>query len=207
MIEVIVGLDKDLRSKKRDEILRRFSGEIILLDDLDNSLTNLEAYIYPSLFSLNPPIVRATYLIEGGEAELTKELLKKTISSPTIFILEERTISSPLVKTIEKEGGLVHQIKEGKKAPKINTIFGVVEAITAQSKKDRWLAFQKAKKEHAPEALIGILYWKLRQLIEKPGKDGPEYKNIYKNLIRAHKEAWQKGFPLELAIEKVILER
>ncbi len=205
MIEVIVGFDKDLRSKKREEILKRFSGEIILLDDLDNSPTSLEAYIYPSLFSLNPPIVRATYLIEESEAEITKDLLKKTISSPTIFILEERAISSPLVKTIEKEGGLVHQIKEGKKVPKINTIFGVTEAITAQSKKDRWLAFQKAKKEHAPEALIGILYWKLRQLTEKPGAQSLRFKKIYRGLILAQKRAWQKGFPLELAIEKVIL--
>ncbi|MEK7227810.1 MAG: hypothetical protein AAB681_00440 [Patescibacteria group bacterium] len=207
MIEVIIGIDKDLRNKKRQEILKGFTGEIIALNDLNTSLVALEDYVYPSLFTVTPPIVYATYLIEEDSSQLTKELLKKIISSPTIFVLEERAVSSPVVKLIEKEGGLVHQIKEGKKVARPSTIFGVAEALTLSSKKDRWLAYQRARQEHAPEALIGILYWKLRQLVEKPGAQASHYKNVYRDLIQAHKESWQKGFPLELAIEKVILEQ
>ena len=207
MIEVVICSDKKQRTKKSQQILSKFTGEIIFLDDLSGSLVDLEAYVYPSLFSLNPPVVHATYLMEEGSSQLTKELLKKIISSPTIFLLEERALASTLIKLIEKEGGLIHQLKEEKLLAKANTIFGVADALTLPGKKDRWLAYQKARKEHKAEALIGILYWKLRQLIDKPGATASRYKQIYHKLIQAHKHAWQKGTSLELAIEKVILEQ
>lgn len=207
MIEIIIANDKETRTKMREGLIKRFSGEIIYLDDINSSLVGLEAFVYPSLFSVAPTVVHATYLIEEDSSVLTSELLKKIVSSPTIFILEERSISSPLIKIIEKEGGIVHQNKELKSSTKPSTIFGITNALTAQSKKERWLAYQKAKEEHSPEALIGILYWKLRQLSEKPDKTGTRYKGIYSKLIQAHKESWQKGFPLDLAIERVILEQ
>ena len=207
MIEIIVGIDKDLRTKKRQEVLANFVGEVISLSDIDGSLSTLETYIYPSLFSVIPPVVLATYLIEDEEPGLTKEFLKKVISSPTVFILEEKSLPAALVKLVEKEGGFVHQTKGEKKVAKISTIFNVADALILQSKKERWLAYQKARGEHSAEAIVGILYWKLRQLVEGTRADSSRYKEMYRNLIQAHKTAWQKGFPLELAIEKVILER
>jgi hypothetical protein len=149
------------------------------------------------------PLVHGLFLIEGMEP--TKEFLRKLVGSPTRFLLEERSLTSSTIKLIEKEGGIVFPIKDTKVPTKQSTIFGVANALTAQNKKDRWLAYQKAISEHSAEALIGILYWKLRDLIEKSTNQSSHFKNVYKKLIMAHKESWQKGSPLSLAIEKVIL--
>lgn len=206
MLYIIVSSDSETRIKKRASIFSELTGEPISIDDATSSLVGLEEYIYPSLFSIGVPVVHGKYLIGEYAADLTKELLQKLVASPTVFVLEEQAISTPLIKTIEKEGATVYREDAVKQLPKPNTIFGVTNAITAPHKKDRWLAYISAKNEHAPEALIGILYWKLRDLIEKAGTKNSFYKTMYTKLIHAHKDAWQKGFPLSLAIEKVILE-
>ncbi len=207
MLQIIISADTGTRTKKRMAVLSEHIGEMVVLDDMTSSVALLEEYVYPSLFSIGVPVVHAKYLIEESGNEMTKELLQKLVSSPTLFLLEEKSITSVFLKMIEKEGGSVHQTKEEKKAPKLSTIFDVTNALTLPNKKERWLAYQKAKGEHQVEALVGILYWKLRQLIEKSGPQTTHYKNMYHNLMQAHKRAWQKGFPLELAVERVILEQ
>lgn len=210
MIELIIGTDTDLRAKKRSSILHN-AIDVVVLDDMTGSVARLEHYAYPSLFSIGAPVVHAKFLLETSSSELTKELLKTLIGSPTLFILEEHAVIAATVKLIEKEGGIIHQATPIKQVAKPNTIFGVTNAITASSKKERWLAYQKASTEHAPEALIGVLYWKLRQLIETPTEKNSakntQYKELYRALMHAQKEAWQKGFPLSLAIEKVLIQQ
>jgi hypothetical protein len=208
MVELIIATNTALRIQKRNTLLgsRR---DVIVLDDMTARITHLEEYAYPSLFSLETPVVHAKFLLETSSMELTKDLLQTLVASPTQFVLEERTVGSPVVKLIEKAGGVIYEEKEFKTPPKPNTIFGVTSAITAGAKKDRWIAYQRARADHAPEALIGILYWKLRQLLESPMDKNSEknasYKALYKALMHVQRDAWQRGFPLDLAIEKVIL--
>ncbi|MDQ5931165.1 MAG: hypothetical protein QG674_331 [Patescibacteria group bacterium] len=206
MLHVIVSVDIDTRSKKRANILSSYKEEPISISDLDSSILDLENYLFPSLFSSSNPVVHGRYLLEEYGDSLNKELLTKLVKSPTVFILEERDLGKSIVKMLEKEGALVSLEKSKISITKKSNIFSVTEAITASSKKDRWMAYQNARQEHTPEALVGILYWKLRDLIEKsPAKSAP-FKAFYTSLIKAHKKAWQSGFSLDLAIEKVILE-
>ena len=205
MIELIVGVDTSSRIKKRQEFIPSDCEDVIVLDDINSDLLELERFVYPSLFSLNTPIVHAKYLIESSGAEVVTKILKTLISSPTRFILEERSVSSTIIKMIEKEGGIVHQDNKIKSTAKPSTIFAITNILTITNKKERWLIYQKAKEEHAVEALIGILYWKLRDLIASSTAN-TKYKEMYRALMEAHKKAWQLGTPLEIAIEKVILE-
>mgnify|MGYP000237549825 CR=1 FL=1 len=207
MIEVIISADLAARTKKRHELLATYRGEIITLDDMSASITRLEEYAYPSLFSVEMPIVHGVYVLEEYGDAITKQLLSTLSASPTIFLFEEKSLPVAFIKTLKKEGGIIHHYKEVKNPSKPSTIFAVTNALTAPNKKERWLAYQKATQEHAAEALIGILYWKLRQLIEKPGPGATQYKAIYRALMDAHKQSWQRGTPLESAIERVILEQ
>lgn len=201
MLHVIIGTDTTVRKKERASLVG--TGTPFFLDDTVATLEDLKEYVYPSLFSVEAPLVHARFLCEGNSERITKEFITLLSESPTLFILEEYTLSAPVKKLFEKHGATVSEHIQKKKAVE-NTIFGVTSALTLPTKKERWMAYRNAMKEHPPEALIGILYWKLRQLIEK-SKDTSQYKNIYTALISAHKTAWQKGYPLELAIEKVIL--
>lgn len=207
MIHVIVAGDIEIRTKHRKAIFKEYPGEIIFIDDSSASLNSLEHYAYPSLFSFQAPVVHSKYLIEEYSDVLTKEIIKTLVSSPTIFIFEEKSIASPIVKLLEKEGAIIVQDKTLKKEIKGKTIFAVTEALTLSSKKNRWLVYRQSRAEHSAEAIIGILYWKLRDLIGKTRGDNTNLKKLYQSLINAHKKSWQKGFPLELAIEKVILEK
>lgn len=206
MLTIIIGADSEVRTNKRESILAKHGAEVVAVDDMMSSISELEQYLYPSLFSLTTPVVHGKFLFEEYAEQLTKELLQKLVLSPTVFILEERALAMAVIKTIEKEGGVIFHDRGNKQLAKPNTIFTVTNALTATSKKDRWLAYRTARSEHAPEALIGILYWKLRDLIEKSGARGSAFKSMYSSLMKAHKEAWQKGFALDVAIEKVILE-
>jgi hypothetical protein len=207
MLQVIISSDIENRKKKRIDVLSQYPDEVIRLSDVEISFSDLENYIFPSLFSEQKPVVHARYLLEEYSNEITKELLSKLVNSPTFFLLEEKALGAQAIKMIEKEGGLIHNEKSKSQIINKSNIFLVTNAITATNKKDRWMAYQNAKQEHAPEALIGILYWKLRGLIEKsPTKAGP-FRTFYTNLMNAQKKSWQTGFSLDLAIEKTILEQ
>ncbi len=206
MLQIIIGTDVEARIKKRNTLLAKDIDDVIFLDDMNCDISLLEQYAFPSLFSLSSPVVHARYLLEQNEDQLNRELLKTLIASPTFFLLEERSLPISFLKTLEKAGVIVHLDKPEKSLAKQTTIWGVTNAITSKSKKDRWLAYRKTLEEHPVEAIVGILYWKLRQLIEAAPKN-QAFKNMYSAFMKAHKTAWQKGFPLELAIEKVILEQ
>lgn len=206
MLHIIIGTNSDTRKEKRTAL---FDGgsDVVFLDDSVSSFGALVEYAYPSLFSLSTPIVHGKYLLEKKDDELKPETILTLVLSPTIFILEEMAMNAPIKKQFEKQGAHLHEIKEIKKASAgANTIFSVTNAITAQNKKDRWMAYQASVKDHAPEALIGILFWKLRQLLDTPSKQTEYYRTLYGALMDAQRRAWQRGFPLSLAIEKVLLE-
>ncbi len=205
MIEVIVSANKEWRNKQKEKTLSKNIGEVIYLDDSKATIFDLKEYAFPSLFSLGTPIVASSFLLDEYQKDLSTNLLKTLLSSPTLFIFEEIALPKSVIKLLEKEGAIVYEQKEEKKTPKPNTIFSVTNALTAPNKKDRWLAYQASRQEHSAEALIGILYWKLRQLVES-GSNKKHFLDLYKALMLAQKDSWQKGFELDLAIEKVILE-
>ena len=204
MLHIIISTNLEDRISKREKLL---SGQDpIFLDDMVADFLALEHYAFPSLFSLAKPVIHGRYIIEQYADQINKELLATLVVSPTIFVLEEKSVGSVLIKTLEKAGAFVQQDKPIKAQVKQSNIFNVTNVITSSSKKDRWLSYRKALEEHAVEAIMGILYWKLRSLIETSAKK-KVFQDTYTAFMRAHKESWQKGFPLELAIEKAILEQ
>ncbi len=205
MLQIIISANIEDRILKRNKLFGT-SEEVIFIDDVNADISVLQNYAFPSLFSTSVPVVHGRYLIEQNTDQLTKELLNTLITSPTFFLLEERSIPAVFLKTLEKSGAIVHQEKITKPAKEQSNIFSVTNVITSSSKKDKWLSYQKAINEHAIEAVMGILYWKLRSLIEATPKN-QTYKDMYSAFMKAHKNSWQKGFPLELAIEKTILNQ
>ena len=207
MLQIIIAEDFNTRVINRNKEISKYKEEVISIDDSNYSFSNLQNFIYPSLFSERAPFVHAKNLIEEFENEVTKEILKSLVESPTIFLLEEKNITNSILKLIEKEGGLVSNFKTIKKTEQKSNIFSVTNAITSTSKKERWLSYRKALEDHPVEAILGILYWKLRDTISKPSNKNKYFKDFYTSLMHAHKNAWQSGFDLELAIEKTILSQ
>jgi hypothetical protein len=203
MLYIVVSDDKAYRHARVSEIVGVFAdSDIITLDDTLVVLEELEQYLYPSLFTIASPIVHARFMLDAEAMHPT--FAKKLAASPTIFVFEEIVVPGAVLTAMKKHGAIVHDEAVKKTAAPRADMFASTAALTAPNKKDRWLAYQSAIGQHAIEAILGILYWKVRDLMLK-GKDREKWEAIYRSMIDAHARAWQTGSPLTLAIEKVIL--
>lgn len=205
MLHIIVSESLEARKEKRGALL---SGALpdVALDDSSASFDDLLSYAFPSLFFLANPFVHAKFLFEKKEAPILPETIQTLVSSPTIFILEERLVPASEKKLFEKHGAYIYEYKSNAQKKDEGNIFSITGVITLSNKKDRWMLFQKHMQEHSAEALIGILFWKLKQLLETSSPKALYYKKFYTLLMQAQQTAWKGNTPLALLIEKVILE-
>jgi hypothetical protein len=206
MLTIVVADTKSYRAARIAELLKQYaSSEVIVLDDTFMSIAELEQYLYPSLFTLTAPLVHARFILDAKEKDLTPILLKKLLASPTIFLFEELALSKPFITSLKKQGVDVHLEEKTKMPAEKNNLFGVTSLVTMQNKKDRWLAYQKAIADYPVEAILGMLYWKVRDMVLKEKDPKGQYHTLYTALLEAHTTAWQEGTPLALAIEKTLL--
>jgi hypothetical protein len=203
MLTLIVADTKSFRKSHLNALVEEFSpNEIITFDDTLLAVSDLEQYIFPSLFNNGTSFIHAQFILDTKEKDLTAILLKKLIASPTMFVFEELVVSKPFLTNAKKQGAVVH-VEEKIKSTKQENLFSVTSLITLP-KKDRWIAYEKAIAKYPIEAILGMLYWKVRDLALKEKNNGP-YHTLYTAMIEAHATAWIQGTPLELAIEKVLL--
>jgi hypothetical protein len=206
MIIVILSDQYDTRKATLADVLAPYGeAEILQYDDTSGTVRDLEQFAYPSLFNTGPSIVRATYILESSTDVCTASFIATLVASPTIFVFEEQALPAAFVAVLKKGGALIYATPKQKVVKKEADIFVVTKALTASDKKSRWLIYRAALGDHPVEALVGIMYWKLKDLIAKdPSHSG--YRDLYTKLITAHARAWQSGAPLEVAIEKVLLQ-
>lgn len=207
MLSIVIADTKPFRTERIAEIMKAYgANEVIMLDDTLSTIADLEQYLYPSLFTITVPVVHTRFIIDAKEKELNTVLVKKLLASPTIFIFEELSLSKPFITSLKKMGVDVHLPTEPTvRAAKKDNLFGVTALITMQSKKDRWLAYQQAISQYPIEAILGMLYWKVRDMVLKEKNANGSYHVLYTKMLEAHAMAWQQGTPLAVAIEKVLL--
>ncbi len=211
MLTLIIADNKAYRAERIAAAVKEYApNEIIVLDDTVMTITDLEQYLYPSLFTIGTPMVHARFIFDAKEKDLAPTLLKNMIASPTMFLFEELALSKPFITNLKKQGAIIHSDPSSAKATAgKESLFSVAALVTIVGKKDRWLAYQKAIAQFPIEAILGMVYWKTRDMAlkENPPAGGQgKYHLLYTALLEAHAQAWQEGTPLELAIEKVLLQ-
>lgn len=206
MLVVVISQSKSFRKQCIEKVCSA-SSEKVVIDDTLVSLVDLEQYIYPSLFSEGMPVVQGQFMLESHHAEMTEDFAKKLIASPTVFIFEELDLPAAVTKMLQKFGAVIESFEEKKVTKKTDgDLFGTASAIVVGDKKKRWLDLQCALELFPIEAILGIMYWKVRdQMLKSAGVKKEEYRTLYKALLQAHAQSWQKGVPLPLMIEKVLL--
>lgn len=206
MIIVILSDQYEVRRATLTEVLAPYGNtEILHYDDTVGTVRDLEQFAYPSLFTIGPSIVRAVYTLESSLDTCTPQTIATLVASPTVFVFEEQGLPASVVTALKKAGAVIYASPKKNLPKKESDIFAVTKALTASDKKTRWLVYRAALTEHPIEALLGIMYWKLKDLIAKDSTHSG-YRDLYTRLITAHARAWQSGAPLEVAIEKVLLQ-
>ncbi len=203
MLHVIVADNKPYRTERVAEVIRLFEeSEVITVDDAVISLSDLEQFLYPSLFTVEVPIVHGRFFLESGAID--ESFAKQLAASPTVFMFEELTLPAAMLTMLKKSGAMIHAGEKTKAKKPASDVFAATACITAKDKKLRWLAYRAAIEAQPIEAILGILYWKVRTLAAKESSSG-KHALLYRALLEAQARAWRTGAPLEALIEKVIL--
>ena len=201
MITLIVHDNKEWRTAMYQKA--RGDGEGVVLDDTLIAVGELAQYCYPSLFSLSIPYVHAQFVLSRDHDAITVTLVKELAASPTHFIFEEFSVPKTILDTFKKYGATIHTApKQGSTKKKDDTFEKVSRLVTLSDKKNRWLAYRELVAQQPIEAMMGILYWKARQLAQT----SPTHRALYESLLDAHARAWKSGVPLEILVEKVLLQ-
>ena len=109
MLTLIVADTKSFRKSHLNALVEEFSpNEIITFDDTLLAVSDLEQYIFPSLFNNGTSFIHAQFILDTKEKDLTAILLKKLIASPTMFVFEELVVSKPFLTNAKKQGAVVH---------------------------------------------------------------------------------------------------
>lgn len=205
MLYIIASTDHALRKQKINSLLAKekiASAETVALDEAQATLSSLLSYADAPLFGTAPRALRARYFLEAAGPD-DVALFKTLHEASTVVLLEEKLLSAPLKKSLEKSGATVFTI-DAKKSEQKENVFSIANALATGDRKKLWLEYQRLIEKNAPEALFGILLWKVRQLATA-GSAKEKYKAIYKILLEAQAHSRQTRLPFDLALERALL--
>jgi len=150
--------------------------------------------------------------LTGERAEDFFGLIDGLQKSPHTFIFKEEKLLKKPLDLLAKKGITVEQSKEPKKdsaAKEPTNVFALANAFGARDRKKMWLLLVQAlRADTAPEAIAGMLHWKVRDMLAKktPGKfTVEELKNISRELVALYHDAHRGGGSLELLLERFVL--
>lgn len=133
-----------------------------------------------------------------------------TASGNSIFIIE-RELTRDIVRSLEKSGAQVFLCDEPKESKKKEfNIFSLTDAFSAKDKKGTWLLYREAiLHEQAPEAIIGVLFWAVKNMFVKNKFSAwkkTELEQASRELVRIVHGAHNGLFDIEEELERFVLK-
>ena len=219
MIYFYYGTDINKTIKKSHELIdslrkKKPDAGFFKLDSEYFDSAMLEEYIGGQGLFSNKYIIFLDRLCEKKEVkEEFVEKLKEIATSENIFIILEGKIDKATATKIEKKAEKIVKIDiaETEKAfdKGGNNAFALADAIGKRSKKEAWMLYRKAIDEgEAPEALHGMVFWKIKSLILSGGNyvwKNDELLAVLDELITIYHEARRGKHELETGFEGFIL--
>lgn len=159
---------------------------------------------------------RFSGVFSGSRANEFYDISKNLVESAHYFIFLEEKLLKKVTDKLSKIGAevVVNEKKESTKVEAFN-IFSITYAFALRDRKKLWLLLREAAgKEVAPEAIAGILHWKVRDMIVKgegrphPGIGGfskEELVRLSASIVTLYHESHRGAGDLELLLEKFAL--
>ena len=152
-----------------------------------------------------------TYVLAGALAgergEEFLDLAKGLVQSPHIFIFEEEKLLKKPTEILTKAGAKV-EVHEPKKKTESFNMFGLAGVFGTKDRKKLWIELQKAARAGAaPEAIAGMLHWKVRDMVAKGSTkySKEELKTISRQLVTLYHDSHRGAGELELLLERFSL--
>lgn len=128
-------------------------------------------------------------------------------STELVFLYEEK-LNADARRKIEKFAEKTEKYDAPSKG-KNNSIFTLSNAQKRGDRKTLWVGYQsELAKDHAPEAIHGVLFWGAKQMLLSAREGTPEYRRgaaLVAQLAELPHEARRQGMELEYALERYVL--
>lgn len=206
MIYLLVGNNTKKKNLRVRELIGDGEVEFIPIEQVSKDMIMTYAGSV-SLFGGSPVIV-IEGLIGYKDITLSVDELREIEDSPTTFIF----IEDKLVVINEKKYGKFAKIekfeqREVKQAPKID-IFAIADAYERKDKIKTWTLYREAiEKGSEPEAISGMLFWKIKTMILNSSRSFKE-EDLKKNastLVSLHHRAHRGETDFIIGLEQFIL--
>jgi len=157
---------------------------------------------------------RLTGALNGSRADEFLDITKDLVASPHYFtFIEEKLLKKP-TDMVTKAGAevVVYATKKkdtGASASGSFNLFAITYAFAARDRKKLWLLLHEALQSGAvPEAVAGMLHWKVRDMLSK-GEKGKfsslELRRISKELVTVYHDSHRGVGDLSLLLERYLL--
>ena len=206
MIHILFGND----TKKINLYLKKLTEnkEVIYLSQSVVSKEIINEYAGNiSLFGESPVVV-VENLLNKSELSFSPKELTLLKDSPTMFILlEDKLLSADEKKYSKYATTEKFEVKEIKKIPKINT-FAIADAYARGDKIEAWFLYRQAIEAGIePEAVSGIIFWKIKTMILNGNKvfSLEDLQNQSKNIVSLYHNAHKGTSDFVIGLEQFIL--
>jgi DNA polymerase III delta subunit len=206
MIYILAGTDRAKRSVAYAKIVS--DREVMSVSSAAVSRESLLGYAgMTSLFGETPAIVIDTFVKEN-KTLLSADLLLQLKNSPTLFIFLEDALLASDEKKYEKYAAISRfEAKKPAQAPKIN-IFAIADAYGKRDKIAAWVLYcQAIDRGTEPEAISGIIFWKIKTMIQNGAKafDPEDLKQQSGRLVSLYHKAHRGECDFTVGLEQFIL--
>lgn len=206
MITFVIGTDAQRRTAYIQSLLQKRESIRYQATDLSNEVL-LEHARSANLFGESPVIILESYISEG-DTMLSPTELSLLQDSASLFIFVETTFKTTDEKKYKKYA-TIERLEEKKIIPtqKLNT-FALTDAYARRDKVVTWTLYLEAlEKGTAPEALSGLLFWKIKTLILAGSKSftSHELKRSSSMLVSLYHKAHLGEVDFTIGLEQFIL--
>lgn len=235
MLHIIYGTDREkararFRMLRNELAIKNGSERTVMEGEVSGSFLD-EAASSRGLFGETTLFIFDSVFDKKAEQEILATHAEELVSSPNNFLILEIAFDKGTTGALKETGATLDE-HAGKKAdtrPDFN-IFSLGDALGKRNKKELWVLYQGALGAGLePEEICGTLFWAVKNLAlmknAEPGDDcgvspfvasktrgyaknytQDEVTNISHALIAAYHEAHRGGEPMNIALERFILE-
>jgi DNA polymerase III delta subunit len=214
MIYFLYGTDIDKARTKANELIeslrkKKPDASFFKIDSENFNGSLLQEYIGGQGLFSNKYIVYLDRLCEKKEVkEEFLEKIKEISESDNIFIVLEGKIDKATATKIEKKAEKTQDFELINKKEKVfYNAFALADAFAQGNKKEAWMLYRKAiDKGEAPEALHGMLFWKIKSIILNNPSSTKQLLPLADKLITIYHDSRRGEYELETRLEAFILE-
>ncbi len=200
MIRVVVGSATTPRSRT-SQVPEELRWEEMSVEEVATLASTASLLGEPHVFTLSG-------VFSGEKADEFLALVPGLVASPHLFVFAEEKLLKRPTDILTKAGAQIEVNAPVKKKEPFN-VFALGGVFATRDRKKFWLSLTAAA--HAgvvPEAVAGMLHWKVRDMLAKSerGRFTPaELKKISRNLVSLYHDSHRGAGDLELLLERFAL--